>query len=632
MSFIAELKRRNVIRVSAAYVVGAWAVAQVADLAFSNFGAPDWAMRALLVLLLVGLPIAAVTAWALELGPDGLKVDDEGQTDPGYPDRVKRRLNITIAGLVLIGLGLFIASVFRVPTGSDTPTLELASADSELALPPPSAPINPSIAVLPFVDMSPQRDQRHLADGVPTELMTALHRVDRLRVVSRTSAFSFRDSGKSIREIADALDVDHIVEGSIQRSGDQVRIEAALVDVRNDERLWSESYTQPIGDAFALQAGITRKIAAALRVVVGDEANADIDQVFEATANPAAYEEFLIGTSLWAQRGEENIRAAIEHFQSALELEPNFARAEAALANAYVTLPSYARVETTEQWNALAKESSTAAAVHAQNAMALDPELVDAYAALADLARLDARWSDAERLYQRGLEIDAEDATLNLWYAEHLQDLGKIEQALEVNLTALQLDPLSPGANANVAGGYMLAGDCDNVEAPARKAAALGHDFGYFAPVLCAAAEQRWQDALVGLRKMEAADAMPPDSPFVPLLESYIDASTTEDRLAATEALTSFLDLWGPDPAAMTWLLAMDETDAVIDKLLADDMIWGSMPKSFWGPNAVSLRENPRFNEVLEASGLLAYFKSSGELPDDCVWAGETLDCVNGAD
>ena len=254
MSFIAELKRRNVFRVSAAYIVGAWAVAQVADLAFGSFDAPPWAMQALLILLLIGLPIVAIAAWALELGPDGLQLDDDGEADPKYQNLTRRRLNITIVALLAVSLGLATFTILKQREPSDT--AELAQRDQAFAAIAASRTnIAPSIAVLPFDDMSASQDQQHLADGVATELMTALHRVDKLRVVSRTSAFALRDSGKNVQEIAEILNVDHIVEGSVSRFGDQVKIEAALVDVRGDVILWSESYTQPLGDAFALLKG-----------------------------------------------------------------------------------------------------------------------------------------------------------------------------------------------------------------------------------------------------------------------------------------------------------------------------------------------------------------------------------------
>lgn len=633
MSFIAELKRRNVFRVCAAYIVGSWAVAQVADLAFDSFGAPDWAMRALLIVLLIGLPVVALAAWALEIGPDGLQVDHgDEEASADYATRVKRRLNVIIAAFVVLGIGLFaLTSLTSKERSTTEPPMVEAMPDAT------PGGIVPSIAVLPFVDMSPAQDQRHLADGVPTELMTALHRVDRLKVVSRTSAFSFRDSGKSIAEIAEALDVDHVVEGSVQRSGNQVRIEAALVDVRSDERLWSESYTQEIGDAFALQAGITRKIAAALSVVVGDEAEADIDQIFEATANPEAYEAFLLGTTLWARRGEKNIRDAIDYLKRAIDLEPNFARAEAALSMAYITLPSYAVVDSYESWSAIVAEVHAQAQIHAQNAIALDPQLATAYLALADLARLDSRWGDADRFYRRALEIDPEDATVNLWYSEHLQDLGLMDRMLEVNQTALTLDPLSPGANANLAGAYLVEADCESLEAPARKAAALGHDFGFFAPIICSAGEKRWRDMLA---LQEADNQRLQSNPFpnehgnsavrfTDMIRDIAEASTESELERAKQVLVDDALQWGDDPTAVLLMVTLDQPGTAIDRILSTpNQKWGGLTKSFWGPFSAPLRAHERFPELLETSGLAEFFLESGITPDDCRRIGDTFDCT----
>lgn len=625
MSLIAELKRRNVLRVCAAYIVGAWAIAQVADLVFESFGAPEWAMRAVLVALLVGLPIAAIGSWALELGPDGLQRDEDSQPDPTYQARARRRLNRVIAGFFVVGAALLATTLLsNSKPGTDQPLADAAPTRVTT-----STAIQPSIAVLPFIDTSPAQDQRHLADGVAIELMTALHRVEGLRVVSRTSAFAFRDTDQSIRDIAETLSVDHIVEGSVSRSGERVRIDAAVVDVRTDERLWSDSYTQDLGDAFALQAGITRKIATALRVVVGDETDALIDNVFEATANPEAYEEFLLGTTLWSRRGEDNIRSAIEHLKRALELEPNFARAEAALATAYITLPGYSKLDSEEQARELTLQVRRDATIHAQNAIALDPELVDAYVALADLARWDSRWSDADRLYKKGLSIDPSDATLNLWYSEHLQDTGKLKDAHERNLIALRSDPLSPGANANLAGSFMIAGDCEALAAPARKAVALGHEFGDIAPLVCEAQHQRWTDVLEAHRALSIKDPHPDDANFDALLVALIDAPDDAARVQAQDALAQSIGEWGDDPVSVLLINALDNTDMVMAQLLSGEKIWGGLTKSFWGPKMVALREHPRFLELLDKAGLLTYFRDSGELPDECVWVGEIIDCVN---
>lgn len=625
MSFLAELKRRNVFRVSAAYVVGAWAIAQVGDIVFDNFDAPPWAMRTLLVLLLVGLPIAAIAAWAFELGPEGLRRDEGDQRSQADQARVRRRLNQAFAALLAVGLCLA-AVTFLGQTKLSAPESVDEPANQALAV--ESIPGRLSIAVLPFVDMSPNQDQQHLADGVATELMTALHRVDQLRVASRTSAFAFRNSGRSIGEIAAALRVDHIVEGSVRRYQDNVRVEAALVDVRTDKRLWSASYSQELRDAFALQAGITRKIAAALKVAVGDETSTEIDTIFEATANPEAYEEFLIGTTLWARRGEENIRNAIKHLMRAIELEPNFARAEAALANAYITLPSYALIESTEAWDLLTHEVFTNATEHAQNALALDPLLVDPYSALADIARMRGHWSEAERLYQKGIGIDPSDATINLWYAEHLQDLGYLDRVAIQNDLALRLDPMSPGANVNTAGGYLTLGDCESLDAPARKGAALGHEFGITSRILCQMLKGNWAEALTIHRSAVVGEMTPFEAAFDGILDGYAQAKDESARVPVRAEFRELSANWGSDPAVILMLASFDMTDDIVNRVLSEETYWGGISKAFWGPPMLRLRKHPRFNELLEVSGLLDYYRESGTLPDECVWAGDTVDCA----
>ncbi|MEO0951930.1 MAG: hypothetical protein AAFY44_11475, partial [Pseudomonadota bacterium] len=226
MSLLAEFKRRNVFRVTAAYAVAAWAVAEVADLAFETFGAPEWAMRALLLVLLLGLPLAAVFAWIFELAPDGLRVDQGEGVSAEQQQRIKQRLNIVIGIGAAIGLSVLGATLLlkEDDAASDDTAQRIANAATEDR-------VRPSIAVLPFEDQSPDGDQRHLADGIPTELLTALRGIDSIRVVSRTSSFAFRDSGMRSPEIAELLDVDHIVEGAVQRTAGRVRIQAALINV-----------------------------------------------------------------------------------------------------------------------------------------------------------------------------------------------------------------------------------------------------------------------------------------------------------------------------------------------------------------------------------------------------------------
>ncbi|MEM9321602.1 MAG: hypothetical protein AAGA41_02125 [Pseudomonadota bacterium] len=614
MSLLAEFKRRNVFRVTAAYAVAAWAVAEVADLAFETFGAPDWAMRALLVVLLLGLPLAAVFAWIFELAPDGLRVDHGEGVPAEQQQRIRRRLNIVIGIGAAIGLTILGATFLlkEDDAASDNTAQRIANAATQDR-------VRPSIAVLPFEDQSPDGDQRHLADGIPTELLTALRGIDSIRVVSRTSSFAFRDSGMRSPEIAELLDVDHIVEGAVQRTAGRVRIQAALINVRTDETLWSDSYTEPARDAFALQDDITRRIAAALRVTIGEDGEARIEQVFSATDNEAAYDKFLLGEHLWHLRGEDNIREAIGHLEDAIEMEPNFGRAQALLSMAHITLQSYAFVDSLEEWEALRDTNVAAARGYAERALAIDPTLVDPYTALGDLTRVENRWQDAETYYLRALELDPDNATANLWYGEFLEDVGRTNEAYSATRKTLDVDPFSPGANAMLAGLLMADEECEALAEPADRATTLGHDFGEFSRMLCDMSIGDWQSA-AARAESTLPDEAPPDA--VELTESLkaLGAATTEAQSAeAAQRVLAFLsEFAGGDAAASVALMHLGFTDEVVEMLIEESASWGGLSRVFWGVASEELRAHPRFGELLELSGLAEYYRTTGILPDPC--------------
>lgn len=614
MSLLAEFKRRNVFRVTAAYAVAAWAVAEVADLAFETFGAPDWAMRALLTVLLLGLPVAAVFAWIFELAPDGLRVDHGEGVPAEQQQRIKRRLNIVIGIGAAIGLSVLGATLLL--NKDDAPVDDTAARIVQAAT---EDRVRPSIAVLPFEDQSPDGDQRHLADGIPTELLTALRGIESIRVVSRTSSFAFRDSGLRSPEIAELLEVDHIVEGAVQRTAGRVRIQAALINVRTDETLWSESFTEPARDAFALQDDITRRIAAALRVTIGEDGEARIEQVFKATDNEAAYDKFLLGEHLWHLRGEDNIREAIGHLEDAVEMEPNFGRAQALLSMAHITLPTYAFVDNPEAWEALRDTNHAAAHTYAERALAIDPALVDPYTALGDLTRFENRWQDAETYYLRALELDPNDATGNLWYAEFLEDVGRTNEAYSATRKTVGVDPFSPGANAMLAGLLMADRECEALVAPADRATTLGHEFGEFSRMLCDMSIGDWQSAATRAESALPDDAPPEAVVFSENIRALAAATTEAQSAEAAQRLLAFLsEFAGSDAGASAVLMHIGFTDEVVEMLIEESSRWAGLSRVFWGVSGKEIRAHPRFDELLQLSGLAEYYRTTGILPDPC--------------
>jgi adenylate cyclase len=273
MSLFAELKRRNVIRVGAAYAIVAWVLAQIAEFAFENFGAPDWVLKSVVVVLLLGLPLALFFAWAFEMTPDGLKREAEVDRSQSITRKTGRKLDHVIIGVLVLALGWFTWDKFFAATGSQslpaTTAQETTSAEShKIAM---GTAAEKSVAVLPFIAMSNGPDDEYFADGLTEEILNSLAQLPELLVTARTSAFSFKDQDIPVQEIATALGVQHIVEGSVRRSGDRLRVTAQLIRAEDAFHLWSENYDSTSTDTIAVQEDIAEKIAAALDVVLDEK-------------------------------------------------------------------------------------------------------------------------------------------------------------------------------------------------------------------------------------------------------------------------------------------------------------------------------------------------------------------------
>ncbi|MDH4125257.1 MAG: hypothetical protein OEW64_09900 [Gammaproteobacteria bacterium] len=268
MSFFAELKRRNVIRVAIAYAIVAWVVAQVAEFAFENFGAPDWVLKSVVVVLLLGLPLAVLFAWAFELTPEGLKREKEVDRSQSIVAQTGRKLDRMIIGVLVIALAWFAWDKFY--GGS---SIEPAAGTAEPAA-VAAAMQDKSVAVLPFVAMSSGPDDEYFADGLTEEILNSLAQLPELLVTARTSAFSFKGQDVPIQEIAAALGVHHVVEGSVRRSGERLRVTAQLIRAQDGFHLWSENYDSNSIDTISVQENIAEQIAAALNVVLDEKKRA----------------------------------------------------------------------------------------------------------------------------------------------------------------------------------------------------------------------------------------------------------------------------------------------------------------------------------------------------------------------
>jgi TolB-like protein len=322
MSLLTELKRRNVFRVAVAYAVIAWVLAQVADLAFDNFGTPEWVGKTVLFILVLGFPLAIFFAWAFEMTPEGVKKEKDVDRSQSITHQTGRKLEFLIVGMLVVAIGWLLVDKF---------VLQEESSDS-VAQTSGDVVTEKSVAVLPFVAMSSGPDDEYFADGLTEEILNSLARLPELLVTARTSAFAFKGLDTSVPEIADKLGVAHVVEGSVRRSGEQLRITAQLIRASDGFHLWSETYDRSSADSFGVQGEIAEKVAAALDVVLDQEQLAKMRT--SGLRNPEAFIAFQKGAEAAALAHEntaqgqiDGLAVANQFFERVIELEPDFSAA-----------------------------------------------------------------------------------------------------------------------------------------------------------------------------------------------------------------------------------------------------------------------------------------------------------------
>ena len=294
MSFFNELKRRNVFKVAIAYVVVVWLVAQVLQLVFQSFGTPDWVMKTVLVLLATGLPFALFFAWAFEMTPEGLKREYEVDRSQSITPQTGRKLNNLIFAVMALALGYFAYDKFVLSESRDAALVEAATqvVSEKAVTEATTAESDKSIAVLPFVNMSDDKNNEYFGDGLAEELLNLLAKVPDLKVAARTSSFHFKGKDPTMAEVAAALQVDTVLEGSVRRSGETIRVVAQLINTADGSHMWSEKYDRPLTDLFAVQDDIAGKIVGALMPHLGGE-QAKLASSDTGDISPALFERFM---------------------------------------------------------------------------------------------------------------------------------------------------------------------------------------------------------------------------------------------------------------------------------------------------------------------------------------------------
>lgn len=425
-SFFAELKRRNVYKVAVAYAVVAWLLLQGASIVLPSFEAPAWTMKVLIMAVGVGLPIAVVLAWAFEITPEGIVRSEDVRPNESVTRKTGRKLTGIIIAVALVALGLLLFQTLRGKIGSRPAAMMPAPETS------PPTPNSKSIAVLPFVNMSSDKENEYFVDGLTEEILNRLAQISELKVPGRTSSFAFKEKNSDLRQIGSALGVAHVLEGSVRKSGDRLRITAQLLRTADGFHLWSQSYDRKLDDVFAIQEEIARAIAEALSIQLKVSAG---DKSERPTQDMEAYDKYLQARTLIALRTRDSLRRATSLLEQAVQRDPGFAKAWAYLAD----------VHAADRYFGLGamKESLDEAEKAARKALALDDSIATAHAALADVLRGRSQWLESETENRRAVELSPGDAETHAHYAALLKTVGHMDAALAHARRASELEPLA---------------------------------------------------------------------------------------------------------------------------------------------------------------------------------------------
>jgi TolB-like protein/tetratricopeptide (TPR) repeat protein len=475
MSILAELKRRNVFKVGAAYAVVAWLLVQVIVAIEAPLNLPDWFDTVAIVLLAIGFPIAVLLAWAYEVTPEGIKPTSQVEPGQSITRATGQKLNYVVIGLLATACGFLIVDNYVLD-------------DTDDVLPN-------SIAVLPLENLSPDPEHSYFAPGIHDAILSELAKIADVNVIARTSVLKYADSAASIADIARELKVQTVMEGSVQFAEGRVLVTAQLIDPATEAHIWTGDYNMEFKDVFAIEADIAKKIASALEVKLLPNVVASIDRPL--TTSTEAYQWYLKERELpFFEEYPDTVPTHVAYLDQAIAIDPEFAAAHAWKSMARSVLPD-------------AKQEARASA---ERAVALDPKLGLGYLALAWVEELDGNYDDARRAYQRGVEASPNDAKILIEFARFLARDGDQARAVRMAERALELAP--NGYDVLILYGQVLLFDDDAAGAAAafRRATEIGPAFaGSFEQLMSAELMLGHRDAaLTNLERAEALWADPP--------------------------------------------------------------------------------------------------------------------------
>jgi TolB-like protein/Tfp pilus assembly protein PilF len=575
-NFFSELRRRNVYKVAVAYAVVGWLLIQVATQVFPFLEISNWAIRIVIFVTALGFPVAVIIAWAFELTPEGIK-----RTEVADAAQQRSRGGVWIAVVVVaatLSLGLFFLGRYTARTATARQS-ETGTASN----------LQKSIAVLPLVNESGDPKDEYFSDGLSEELIAALAQISGLKVIGRSSSFRFKDRKEEPKTIGEKLGVSTLLEGTVRKQGDRVRIVAELVNAADGVQLWTGTFNRELKDIFSVQEEIARAVAESLKVTLLGSDSAQKS----APKNVEAHNAYLQGHFHFQRRNLEDYRKAVGYFDQAIRLDPNYALAYAERSEALTFIGDLTGQHEPAWSNARSD---------AEKAVAIAPDLAEAHAALG-FVRFIVDWKFTEGLNElkRAKELSPSNPTANDVLARLIVYLGRIDEGERQGRQAVELDPLSVFTQNNLARVLFYAGKLDEADAIARKSAELQP---------AAAATHRWQ-ALIAAQRGDGETALreaqlEPDEGYR-RFELAVAQYVRGDRKAADAALADLIAngrdqlayqiaevyaVRGEKDKAFEWLqISFDNHDTGTLTLLVDPLLRG-------------LRDDPRYHKLLEKLGL----------------------------
>ncbi len=603
MSIFRELKRRNVFRVAAAYAVVAWLLIEVTATVFPIIKLPDWSVTLVTAFILIGFPLALILAWAFEITPEGIKLEKDVDRSQSVTHVTGRKIDYFIIAALVLALGFFAFDKFVLGPSRDAELVQVTTqAVTELSteIAKSEVPDN-SIAVLPFVNMSSDPEQGYFSDGISEELLNVLVHVDGLRVASRTSSFAFKGGNKNLAEIADILKVSYLLEGSVRKAGNRVRITAQLIEAASDRHLWSEIYDRDLTDIFAIQSEIANAIVAALRESLEIEAASEIS-VLAATTDMNSYDSYLQGRELFIARTD--LERSVALFEQAIALDPGFARAWEGLAAIYSVVPS---------WGITDRDYADLALEAARTALALDDDLSLAYSVIGSVLsnRPPYRWQDSFENFRLAAENGGKNATNFLWRAISYMKLGYFELAMADLDQCLSIDPQYGNCHRHIAKLHLLLGERDKGIAYLLRTLENGVRGGYPMFISAFALNGNRAAALLAADRNTGRTGAP--------IKDWVDLIENPD-LDRREALAA-LDRWVEREN-----IDMNRREPMLIAFGIYDRATHESGRvylySIWLPEFAKFRQSHQFKKTVREFNMLAFWRSHG-FPPQCRLIGD---------